>query len=253
MGQLEGRAALVSGGARGMGEAHVRALVAEGASVVFGDVLDDGAALAEELGERAVFVHLDVTQEQQWLDAIAECEARFGAPTVLVNNAGIVGIAPLEKTELADFERVMAVNLTGTFLGMKTVIPAMKRAGRGSIINISSAAGLQGYPMLSAYTASKHAVRGLTKVAALELGRHDIRVNSIHPGQIDTPMTANLDADTSHIPMRRRGTPSEVADLMIFLAGDASSYCSGAEFLIDGAMMAGTPIVMSGAGDQPAK
>lgn len=242
MGDLDGKVALVSGGARGMGEAFVRALMAQGASVVLGDVLDqEGMAVARDLGDRAAYVHLDVTREDRWSEAVAQCESRFGPPTVLVNNAGIVDFGPIDGTELAAFERVMAVNLTGTFLGMRAVIPTMKQAGGGSIINISSAAGLRGYPRLGAYTASKHAVRGLTKVAALELGARNIRVNSIHPGQIDTPMTANLDADTGHIAMGRRGIPSEVANLVVFLAGDASSYCTGAEFIIDGGLMAGLP------------
>lgn len=242
MGEVDGKVALVSGGARGLGEAYVRALVTEGARVMFGDVLDhEGRAVARDLGDRAAYVNLDVTQEGQWTDAVAQCESQFGPPTVLVNNAGIVDMAPLDETDPADFERVIAVNLTGTFLGMRAVIPGMKRVGGGSIINISSAAGLRGYPWLAAYTASKHAVRGLTKVAALELGRRNIRVNSVHPGQIDTPMTAGLDAQFDHIAMGRRGTPNEVANLILFLASEASSFCTGAEFIVDGGETAGLP------------
>ena len=186
---LEGVVALVTGAARGMGESHVRGLVAAGARVVATDVLDDlGAALAAELGEAVVYRHLDVTDEAAWNEVVASTEAAWGPIGVLVNNAGIVTFGSIEGLTLEQFQQTIDINLTGVFLGMHCVVPSMKRAGGGSIVNISSTAGLQGYANLSAYVASKWGVRGLTKTAALELGGFGIRVNSIHPGPIRTPM-----------------------------------------------------------------
>ncbi len=242
MGMLDGKVAFVSGGARGLGEAYVRALAGEGAAVVFGDVLDDaGRAVARDIGDRALYVHLDVTRAGDWAAGVAAGEARFGPFTVLVNNAGIVHFAPIEDTSPAQFDRVIDVNLRGTFLGMHAVIPSMRRAGGGSIINISSTAGLRGYENLAGYVASKYAVRGLAKTGALELGPAGIRVNSVHPGQIETPMTAPLETHTTHVALRRRGVTAEVANLIVFLASDASSFCTGAEFVVDGGETTGLP------------
>lgn len=240
--KLEGQVALVSGGARGMGEAHARALIADGALVVIADVLDEaGRELAEELGSNALYLHLDVTQEQSWADAIAATDAAFGPVSILVNNAGIANGAPLEQFSLDMWNAIIAVNLTGVFLGIKSVAPGMKRLGHGSIINISSVEGLRGESFLHGYVASKFAVRGLTKSASQELGAFGIRVNSVHPGFIETEMTAEFSPKQLQIPMHRGGKPDEVSKMIVFLASDDSSYSTGAEFVIDGGMTAGIP------------
>ena len=247
-GRLEGKVAMISGAARGMGAAEARLFVAEGARVVLGDVRhEDGEALAKELGDAASYIGLDVTDESSWLGAVAFARERFGKLDVLVNNAGILHFAALEETELADFERVIRVNQIGTFLGMKSAAPALREAGGGSIVNISSAAGLEGVSGVIAYGASKWAVRGMTKTAALELGASGIRVNSVHPGGVDTPMVA-VEAVTEETrvaayggnPIPRIGRPEEVAELVCWLASDASSYSTGAEFVIDGGSTAGS-------------
>jgi len=249
MGRFDGAVALITGAARGQGAAEARALVAEGASVVLADVLDDeGRAVADELGRSARYVHLDVTDEQAWREALALTEETFGPPTVLVNNAGIVHFASVVDTEVADFRRVLEVNLVGVFLGMKTCAPAMERAGGGSIVNISSSAGLTGLPEVGAYVASKWGVRGLTKTAAMELGPKGIRVNSVHPGGIDTPMIRDpattplevFEAYTSRLPIPRLGRTDDVVALVLFLASPDSSYCTGAEFVVDGGQTCGT-------------
>ncbi|MEV0250815.1 glucose 1-dehydrogenase [Nocardia sp. NPDC050712] len=242
MGRLTGKVALISGGARGMGAAHARAMVAEDARVVLGDILDDeGAALAKELGDNAAYVSLDVREKQPWMDAVAEAVQRFGALNVLVNNAGIVNGNLLPDFELADWQRIIDINLTGTFLGMQAATPAMIAAGGGSIINVSSVEGLRGSPGLHGYTATKFAVRGLTKSTALELAPHKIRVNSVHPGLITTPMTEGIPADFLQIPLGRAADPSEVSNLITYLASDESSYSTGAEFVIDGGLTVGIP------------
>jgi 3alpha(or 20beta)-hydroxysteroid dehydrogenase len=253
MGRLDGKVALISGGARGQGEAEVRLFAREGAKVVFGDVLDDlGEKLAAEIGSDAVtYRHLDVTQEDDWAEAVADAESRYGKLTVLVNNAGILSFGTsTADTTLDDYLRIVNVNQVGCFLGMRAAIPAMTRARGGSIVNISSSNGFVGYGGTIAYTASKFAVRGMTKTAALEVGRLGIRINSIHPGGIDTPMTRadNLgemsqedqDAIYGGLAMGRAGQPEEVANLALFLASDESSYSTGSEFTIDGGMLAGT-------------
>ncbi|GAA1945053.1 glucose 1-dehydrogenase [Microbacterium deminutum] len=239
---LGGRVALVTGGARGIGEAYVRALHAAGGRVVVADILDDdGAALAAELGDPARFVHLDVTDADQWDAAIRAAVDAFGAIDVLVNNAGIANAAPIEHFTLDKWNAVIAVNLTGVFLGCRAVVPQMKARGRGSIINISSVEGMRGSPGLHGYTASKFGVRGLSQSLAVELGPSGIRVNSVHPGFIRTSMTSRIDPAHLDIPLGRAGDPSDVAGTIVFLASDASAFTTGAEFVVDGGMIAGIP------------
>ena len=237
---------LISGGARGQGAAEARMLVAEGAKVVIGDIADDlGKGLAEELQAghpgSAFFRHLDVTSEADWAGAVAEAVETFGTLDVLVNNAGILMFSELAKTSLEDYERVIRVNQFGTFLGMRAVADVMAGGDGGSIVNSSSVEGLGGMPMLVAYTASKFAIRGMTKVAAMELGPKGIRVNSVHPGMIDTGMTREFTGGDegmawggSKVALKRVGRPEDVAGMYVFLASDESSYCTGAEFVCDG-------------------
>jgi 3alpha(or 20beta)-hydroxysteroid dehydrogenase len=228
-----------------MGAQHVRALVGAGATVIATDVLDaDGAALVAEVGDRAVYRHLDVTDDAAWRVLVAQVEEQFGPIGVLVNNAGIVTFGPIDVMTPDVWQRTIDVNLTGVWLGMHHVVPSMRRAGGGSIVNISSTAGLQGYANLGAYVASKWGVRGLTKTAALELGSSDIRVNSIHPGPIRTPMIAGLSDDLALAqPIPRVGEPEEVTALLMFLLQDAT-YSTGHEFVVDGGAVIGqvTPV-----------
>lgn len=224
-----------------MGAAHAKLLVAEGAKVVVGDILDDeGAALAAELGEdNARYVRLDVTDYGQWEAAVAAATSAFGRLDVVVNNAGIANFGPIEDYGLDDWSKILDINLTGVFYGIKAAVPALKKSGAGSIINISSTAGLQGYEALPGYTAAKFGVRGLTKSAALDLGRYNIRVNSVHPGVIRTPMTESLDTPQNHVALHRVGEPIELSNLILFLASDESSFSTGAEFVADGGETAG--------------
>jgi len=246
MGRFDGRVALISGGARGMGAEHVRALVAEGAKVVFGDVLDDeGTALAAELGDAVRYVHLDVTDEVQWNAAVASAEEAFGPVGLLVNNAGIVVFGTVADMEPAAFRHVIEVNLTGVYLGMHATIPSLRRAGDGVIVNISSTAGMMGYAGINAYVASKWGVRGLTKAAAMELAADGIRVVSIHPGPVRTPMTAVLgDGLIANQAIPRMGEPEEVTKLLLFLAADAT-FSTGSEWIADGGALLG-PITSVG-------
>jgi 3alpha(or 20beta)-hydroxysteroid dehydrogenase len=246
MGRLDGKVALITGGARGMGKSHVRTFVAEGASVVFGDVLD-GERVSSTL-ENCFFVRHDVTKAQDWSAAVGTALERFGRLDILVNNAGILAHQPISEMPEEDFRRVIDVNLVGTWLGIKAVIEAMTAAGGGSIVNISSIEGFTGAAGLSAYSASKFAVRGLTRTAAQELGQHGIRVNSVHPGGIMTRMAiasassfSSVDpaAFLKSLPIPRMGEPAEVSKLVLFLASDESSYCTGAEFVADGGMLSG--------------
>jgi len=244
--RFDGSTVLVTGGARGMGESHVRGFVAEGARVVIADVLDDeGAALSDELGGAAVYFHLDVSDECQWQAIIQRTESAFGPVDVLVNNAGISGVpASLLDTDLDVWRRVLAVNLDGTFLGIKTAAPSMLRGGRGgAIVNISSFAGLIGSPLIGAYAASKFAIRGLTKTAAMELGPHGIRVNSVHPGYIRTPLLEGISDEAVHgrLAIERVATPADVTPVVLFAASPDAGYCTGAEFAVDGGWSAGEP------------
>ncbi|AIJ25051.1 glucose 1-dehydrogenase [Amycolatopsis methanolica] len=241
MGRLDGKTALITGAARGQGAAAARRFTQEGAKVMVADVADDdGKALADEIG--AVYQYLDVSREDDWAAAVQRAEDEFGGLTVLVNNAGILHFSELAHTSLADYERVIGINQIGAFLGMRSVVEPMTRAGGGSIINVSSVEGLAGMPFLVAYTASKFAIRGMTKVAALELGRKGIRVNSVHPGMIDTKMVADAAGGAEidmawvgkKVALGRVGKPEEIAQLAVFLASDESSYCTGGEFVADG-------------------
>ena len=240
MDRFQGHVVIVSGGARGMGASHVRGLAAAGAAVVAGDVLDDeGRALADELGDQVAYVPLDVTDEAQWQAAVGLAEQRFGAVTGLVNNAGIVTRGRIDDLDLAEWHRTLDINLTGVMLGMRSVAPSMRRGGGGAIVNISSTAGLQGYANIGAYVASKWGVRGLTKTAALELGPWGIRVNSVHPGPIRTPMLDGVrDEIFATQPIARVGEPEEVTRLIMFLLKDAT-YSTGHEFAVDGGAVVG--------------
>lgn len=242
MGRVDGRVALITGGARGMGAEHARVLAAEGAAVVIADVLDDeGAAVADAIGDQATYVHLDVTDERSWSRAVQATVERYGSLSVLVNNAGIVNGNLIHQYDVAQWRAILDVNLTGTFLGIRASVTAMTAAGGGSIVNVSSVEGFRGSPGLHGYTATKFAVRGLSKSAALELAPQNIRVNSIHPGFIRTPMTAGIPEDFLSIPLGRGAEPAEVSAMVLFLASDESSYCTGSEFVIDGGLLSGVP------------
>ncbi|WP_338890251.1 glucose 1-dehydrogenase [Rhodococcus sovatensis] len=242
MNRLSGRVALVSGAARGMGLSHCRAMVAEGAQVVLGDILDDeGRAAAESLGDAALYVHLDVTSPESWEQAVRLTNETFGPPTVLVNNAGIVNGNLITAFDPEEWRRIVDINLTGTFLGIRACAQTMIDAGGGSIVNISSVEGFRGSPGLHGYTATKFAVRGLTKSVALELAPHKIRVNSVHPGFVKTPMTDGIPEDFLQIPLGRGADASEVGAMVVFLASNESSYSTGSEFIVDGGLMAGVP------------
>jgi 3alpha(or 20beta)-hydroxysteroid dehydrogenase len=245
MGRLTGKIALVTGAAAGQGAAAARRFTEEGARVVVADVNDElGKEFAAEIG--AHYLHLDVSQEDEWTAAAEEVTETYGPPTVLVNNAGILHFSMLTETALADYMRVIQVNQVGCFLGMRTIAPLMIEAGGGSVINVSSVEGLAATPALTAYVASKFAVRGMTKVAALELARKGVRVNSVHPGAIETGLLPNalggqpvdLNYVGKRVPMKRVGQPPEIAELVLFLASDESSYCTGAEFVADGGVTA---------------
>ncbi|MFD0691384.1 glucose 1-dehydrogenase [Actinomadura fibrosa] len=250
MGQLDGKVALITGGARGMGKSHVRRFVAEGAKVVFGDVLEEqGAKLAAELGPDVRFVRMDVTDPADWQRAVETATTTFGALHVLVNNAGIIRHKTIDEMSVDEFRQILDVNLVGQWLGIKSVTPALREAGGGSIVNVSSTEGFVGASGLAAYSASKFAVRGLTKSAARELGPHGIRVNSIHPGGVLTSMSLQEDvvantADSAEafmraLPLGRMGNTTEVSGLVAYLASDDSSYCTGSEVLVDGGMLTG--------------
>jgi 3alpha(or 20beta)-hydroxysteroid dehydrogenase len=238
--RLDGKVALISGGARGMGASHARAMVAQGAKVVLGDILDEeGEALAAELGDAAAYVHLDVTDRDQWAAAVAIAVERFGKLNVLVNNAGIANFGTIGEYTPDQWDTMIAINLTGVFNGINASVEALKAAAPSSIINVSSTAGIQGYASLPGYNAAKFGVRGLTKSVALDLGIHDVRANSVHPGVIATPMTADLDTPQKHVALRRVGQPIELSNLIVYLASDESSFSTGSEFIADGGETAG--------------
>jgi 3alpha(or 20beta)-hydroxysteroid dehydrogenase len=244
VGRLAGKVAIITGAARGQGAAEARRFAAEGARVVLGDVLDaDGEAVAAEIGAAARYVHLDVTKESDWEAAIAAAEA-MGPLTTLVNNAGILQFRAIADTSLDDYLGVVMVNQVGTFLGMRSAIGPMTRAGGGSIVNISSIDGIGSKNGLVSYSSTKGAVRSMTKTAALELGHLGIRVNSVHPGGVWTPMIGDVPAEQfdmghRHLPLQRASRPEEIAAMVCFLASDDASYCTGAEFVVDGGWLAG--------------
>ncbi|MCU1395959.1 MAG: 3-alpha-hydroxysteroid dehydrogenase [Ilumatobacteraceae bacterium] len=248
MNTLTGRIAVITGGARGMGASHARRFVAEGASVVITDVGDAGGlALAAELGEAAHFVHHDVSSEDDWANVITTTVKHFGGLDILVNNAGIHWVRPLEDETVAAFRQAFEVNLLGTFLGIRSAVAPMRSRGGGSIINVSSLAGTTGQGWHAAYGASKWGVRGLSRVAANELGHDGIRVNTVLPGAIETDMLppdrGGLGSNRfAHLPLGRSGLPAEISSLVLFLASDESSYISGGEFAIDGGSSSGPPL-----------
>lgn len=242
MSRLQNDIAIVTGGARGLGEAITRRLVEDGARVVVADVLEqEGAVLAKELGDAVRFEQLDVRDADRWQAVVSAAERDLGAVTVLVNNAGVVDFSSLLDSSEDDFRRVVDINQVGVFLGMRAVAPVMRAAGRGAVVNVSSVAGMQGYPGIFSYVASKWAVRGMTKAAALELAPYGIRVNSIHPGTTRSPMTAGLDeqSQSAGVPLRRLGEAEEVAALVAYLVSPEASYTTGAEHVIDGGVLAG--------------
>jgi 3alpha(or 20beta)-hydroxysteroid dehydrogenase len=248
MNRLAGKVAIITGAARGMGAATARLFASEGARVVIADVLDaEGDSLAREIGQTSLFQHHDVADEESWQRVVREAIAHFGGVDVLVNNAGILLMKGLLDIQKQEFESVLAVNLIGTFLGIKTTAPRMIERGGGAIVNISSVDGMKGSNSTGAYSASKWGVRGLTKVAAMELGHRGVRVNSIHPGGVNTVMgvrpgpegLAMAQKFYQGIPLGRIGQPEEIARVTLFLASDESSYVCGAEIVVDGGMIVG--------------
>ncbi|MFF2082730.1 SDR family NAD(P)-dependent oxidoreductase [Nocardia sp. NPDC058176] len=245
MADLHGRSVVVTGGARGIGAAVARTLVKEGAGVVIADLLArEGRETAEALGPQAVFRHLDVTDEHEWRRVLDDAEAVFGPLAVLVNNAGIVDFGGVESESPAQFRHVLNVNLVGAWLGMHLAAPRLRAAGDGVIVNVSSTAGLIGYSGISGYVASKWGLRGLTKAAALELGAAGVRVCSVHPGPIRTPMTADMDPGiAAGQPLPRFGEPEEVAAMVGFVVTEAT-FSTGSEFVLDGGATAGAALVV---------
>jgi 3alpha(or 20beta)-hydroxysteroid dehydrogenase len=239
--RLKDKVAVISGGARGMGARFAEAMVAEGAMVLVGDILEpEGKALATRFEGRMIFERLDVTSAASWRNAIAVAEAAFGAVNVLVNNAAIDRQHYLETVSEEEYRQVIEINQTGVFLGMQTAIPPMKRAGQGSIVNISSVAAMGGGPGEFSYFASKWAVRGMSKAAAAELARYRIRVNSVHPGIVRTKMTEGYRKDiVERSVLGRPAEPEEIAPLIVFLASDEAQYITGGEYVIDGGFTLG--------------
>lgn len=243
MGQLTDKVAIITGAAQGMGASHAKRFIEEGAKVVLTDLNEEkGQALVKELGENALFIKQDVTNEADWTRVIEDTENKFGPIDILVNNAGITMAKSILETSVEDYRRIMDINQLSVFLGMKAVIPSMKKIGAGSIVNISSMNGLVGGAI--GYTDSKFAVRGMTKAAALECSPYGIRVNSVHPGVIETPMISQGDTKAvveefaKSIPLKRVAKPEEVSNMVLFLASDQASYSTGSEFVIDGGLTA---------------
>ncbi len=246
MGRLNGKVALITGAARGMGAAHAERFLEEGAKVVITDIID-GEKTAKKLGENCVFMKHDVTKREDWERVVKDAEETFGPINILVNNAGIAKVKPWDQFTDEEYDMHYKINQLGVYLGMQITVPSMQKAGIGSIVNISSIAGMLGNPNGSAYTATKFAVRGMTKTAALDWGQFNIRANSVHPGVIRTPMTMeNPNVDKSLVEqmgesnaLGRIGDPIEISNLVLFLASDESSFCTGAEFVADGGQIAG--------------
>ena len=244
---LNNKVAIVTGAARGIGKAVCQALVEAGAIVIATDVLsEDLQAMASELGSNVTAMTHDVTDEQQWQSIVEATLSKHQKIDILVNNAGILFFSTLENTKPSQFRKILDVNVTGTFLGLHAVIPSMQKAGSGAIVNISSSSAIMPNNGTGAYAASKYAVRGLTRTAALELGPHGIRVNSVHPGGVNTPMTNPqgltgdaLNARFKFVPQQRGCEPEEVANMVRFLVSDQASYCNGAEMVVDGGLTAG--------------
>jgi 3alpha(or 20beta)-hydroxysteroid dehydrogenase len=242
MGRLDGKVAIITGAAGGLGEAQARLFVAEGAKVVMTDVQDSGTRVATELGKSAVFLRHDISEEARWREVVATALSSYGRLDILVNNAAINLSKPMMQTTAADLERSFQVNALGMMLGMQAAFEALKASGKGAIVNIASGAGFRHVPGLFAYSASKWAVRGISGCAAAELGRVGIRVNTVFPGMIRTPMLASNSPEVlaqfeATIPLGRIGRPEEVAQLVTFLASDSASYVNGAEIVIDGGVM----------------
>jgi 3alpha(or 20beta)-hydroxysteroid dehydrogenase len=252
MNRFDKRTVIVTGSARGMGANHARGFVAEGANVVIADILEqEGQELARELGDRAIFSRLDVTSDEDWAATVAAAEDAFGPVSVLINNAGIARFGVIEETEPAVWRQVLEINLTGSYLGIRAVAASMRTAGGGAIVNISSGAGFTATYGLAAYVASKWGVRGLTKTAALELGRDNIRVNSVHPGAVRTPILAAQAPDAEPMAATMAGAgvgtsaiariadPEEITRLVLFVASDEASFSTGSEFIADGGLLLG--------------
>jgi len=243
MTRLQGKVAIITGAAQGMGAAHAKLFVEQGAKVVLTDLNEEkGQAFAAELGENALFVKQNVAKEEDWATVVATAEEKFGPVNVLVNNAGITMAKPMMQTTVEEYRRIVEINQVSVFLGMKAVLPSMQKAGGGSIVNVSSMNGLVAGAI--GYTDTKFAVRGMTKAAAMEAAHYNVRVNSVHPGVIATPMVVQEDTKAAveefakHIPLGRVAQPEEVSNMVLFLASDESSYSTGSEFVIDGGMTA---------------
>ena len=238
---LDGKVVVITGAGRGQGAAEAALAAAAGARVVVTDVREEeGTEVAKSLGEQGLFVRHDVSDPDSWGEVVDATLGAFGRIDALVNNAALWRTAPVERETLENFEQLIRVNLLGPFLGIQAVVPAMREAGGGSVVNVSSTAGLIGIPGHAAYGSTKFGLRGLTRSSALDLAGYGIRVNSVHPGAIDTPMISGVSGkDWSHLPLGRMGRPEEVGELVLFLASDASSYITGTEFTVDGGSTAG--------------
>ena len=244
-GRLAGKVALITGAAQGMGAEHAKAFVAEGAQVVVADLDDErGAALVAELGDAAAFVHLDVTDAEQWTAAVAAAVERFGSLSVLINNAGVFTTGSVDEYAVETWEKTLAINLTGAFLGIKAAAQALSDASPAAIVNVSSTAGLEGYPGFHGYCASKWGLRGLSRSMALELADRGIRVNAIFPGGIATTLLTDVqeitDEDTQRVGVGRVARPDEVSALVVYLASDEALFVNGAEVAVDGGLTAGS-------------
>ena len=244
MGRLDGKVAIITGAARGLGASHAKGFANEGAKVIVTDILEEeGKKTAEEIGDSAIFLKLDVTNPDNWKDVVETGEKKFGKINVLVNNAGLIINEPTLNVTVENFTKAYEVNQLGALLGIQAVIPSMQESGGGSIVNISSASGIMGQAESAGYNATKFAVRGLTKTIAAEFGKDNIRANSVHPGPVETDMTAQeevkdlIESIKERIPLGRLGEPEEITNLCIFLASDESSYSNGSEFKVDGGLV----------------